>query len=164
MFSFRPSNPRAWIICCSADSSERPDGVNWEKAHNQVVGHQGDKISVSIVGQSQIFATTSWTKLHRYGHVSVIEIPDELLARVREANKVRCLNDPMRPKFSKNMKYVCTSKTHVFTRRSWRKMVLAHCAMNMRCPSGGRRETLSHLGVCRANRMRLSAEPNWRNA
>jgi hypothetical protein len=52
------------------------------------------------------------TKLQRYSHVDLIEIPAELLQHVREVNRVGAANDALAAAFSPTMEYVCASKTH----------------------------------------------------
>lgn len=52
------------------------------------------------------------TKLTRYGHVDLVEIPKELLEQIRNFNRDRCESDSMMPNFARNMVYVCASKTH----------------------------------------------------
>ena len=52
------------------------------------------------------------TNLDRYHHVQIIEVPDAFLQQVREANKVKCKNDPLMPNYSPDMKYICLGKTH----------------------------------------------------
>ena len=53
------------------------------------------------------------TKLHRYGHVDLIEIPSDLLVQSRQENRERCEADKLMPRFPPVMQYVCASKTHV---------------------------------------------------
>jgi hypothetical protein len=55
---------------------------------------------------------TNKTKLQRYGHCNIILIPEEMLQKMRDANRLRCSCDPLMPKFSKEMKFVAMSKTH----------------------------------------------------
>ena len=52
------------------------------------------------------------TKLHRYGHVDLIEIPAEALQEIRKANRERCEADDLMPRCAENIQYVCGSKTH----------------------------------------------------
>ena len=52
------------------------------------------------------------TKLQRYAHVDVVEIPESLKRQYHEVNRAKCEGDVLMPKYSKNIKYVCVSKTH----------------------------------------------------
>ena len=52
------------------------------------------------------------TQLQRYQHVDLIEIPQDSLQQVRDANRERCEADDCMPRFSPHMKYVCATKTH----------------------------------------------------
>ena len=52
------------------------------------------------------------TKLQRYGQVDVVEIPEHLLKKFHEINRAKCEADVLMPSYSKNIKYVCASKTH----------------------------------------------------
>ena len=52
------------------------------------------------------------TKLNRYGHVDIVEIPAQQLESIRECNRDRAAGEDLLPKFSPNIKYVCGSKTH----------------------------------------------------
>ena len=52
------------------------------------------------------------TKLQRYKHVDLIEIPPDLLHHVLESNRKRCEYDDLMPRFSAKIQYVCASKTH----------------------------------------------------
>ena len=55
---------------------------------------------------------TRRTKLARYGHVDLIEIPKEKLEEIREANRLECEAEPLLPRYSPDMIYVMGSKTH----------------------------------------------------
>lgn len=50
--------------------------------------------------------------LMRYQHVPIVEIPQECLEEVRKYNRARCESDPLMPKYSEHIKYVCVGKTH----------------------------------------------------
>ena len=52
------------------------------------------------------------TRLSRYGQVDLMEIPSHLLDNFREDNRLCCEPDPLMPRFSAKMIYVCGSKTH----------------------------------------------------
>ena len=52
------------------------------------------------------------TKLQRYGHVSLIEIPPHMSEKIRKINAELCQTDSFMPKFSAKMKYICADKTH----------------------------------------------------
>ena len=52
------------------------------------------------------------TKLQRYGHVDLIEIPAESLQQIRDANRERCEVDDLMPRCAADIRYVCASKTH----------------------------------------------------
>ena len=52
------------------------------------------------------------TSLKRYQHVDLIEIPQDMLQEIRDANRERCEADDCMPRFSPHMTYVCVSKTH----------------------------------------------------
>ena len=52
------------------------------------------------------------TKLERYHQVDLIEIPQDMLQEIRDANRERCEADDCMPRFSPHMTYVCASKTH----------------------------------------------------
>jgi hypothetical protein len=52
------------------------------------------------------------TKLQRYGHVDLIEIPTFQLPQIVAANQERCLADDLMPRCGENLQYVCVSKTH----------------------------------------------------
>ena len=53
------------------------------------------------------------TKLMRYGHVDIVEIPSDALEQVRKVNKDRCESESLMPRFSPQRKYVCAGKTHI---------------------------------------------------
>ena len=50
------------------------------------------------------------TSLKRYQHVDLIEIPQDSLQQVRDANRERCEADDCMPRFSPHMTYVCGFK------------------------------------------------------
>ena len=52
------------------------------------------------------------TKLQRYQFVDLIEIPQDQLQQVRDANRERCEADAFMPRFSSQIQYVCASQTH----------------------------------------------------
>ena len=52
------------------------------------------------------------TKQSRYKHVDIIEIPAHLKEKILKANATMCESDPLMPKFSPDIKYVCVTKTH----------------------------------------------------
>ena len=52
------------------------------------------------------------TKLSRYGHVDLLEVPSSLLPKFREENRACCESDPLMPRFRPEMEFVCASKTH----------------------------------------------------
>ena len=52
------------------------------------------------------------TKLERYHQVDLIEIPQDMLQKIRDANRDRCESDDRMPRFSPHMTYVCATKTH----------------------------------------------------
>jgi len=52
------------------------------------------------------------TKLQRYAHVALAEIPPEMRESILAANREQCESDPLMPRFSPDMKYVCASNTH----------------------------------------------------
>ena len=52
------------------------------------------------------------TKLQRYEHVDIVEIPSDSLQWVRDVNRERCESDALMPRFSPEMQYVCAGKTH----------------------------------------------------
>ena len=52
------------------------------------------------------------TRLERYGHVSLVSIPQAHLAEVLAYNNKLCERCPLLPSFSKDMKYVLIPKTH----------------------------------------------------
>ena len=53
------------------------------------------------------------TKLPRYGHVDVVEIPEEALSEVRRVNMERAQSSLLMPKcVPEKIKYVTASKTH----------------------------------------------------
>ena len=52
------------------------------------------------------------TILERYEHVDLVEIPQDMLQEIRDANRDRCESDNRMPRFSPHMTYVCVSKTH----------------------------------------------------
>ena len=51
------------------------------------------------------------TKLQRYGHVDLMEIPPHLLDEIRKANRSLCEADALMPRYSDSFEYVCASKT-----------------------------------------------------
>ena len=55
---------------------------------------------------------TNKVRPNRYAPVDVMEIPPELLEEFRAANKEKCENDPLMPKYSEEICYVCAAKTH----------------------------------------------------
>ena len=52
------------------------------------------------------------TKLQRYGHVALIEIPTSELQTIRDANRARCEGDDLMPRYAETIQYVCATKTH----------------------------------------------------
>ena len=52
------------------------------------------------------------TKLQRYHHVDLVEIPQNMLQAFRDANRQLCERDDRMPRFSAQMTYACLSKTH----------------------------------------------------
>ena len=52
------------------------------------------------------------TKLARYGHVDLVEIPPDRVEDVRAYNRQRCEADPFMPRYSDDIMYVCAGKTH----------------------------------------------------
>ena len=48
----------------------------------------------------------------RYEPVELLEIPHDLLAQFKQVNREKCESDPLMPRFSSKMEYVCASKTH----------------------------------------------------
>ena len=53
------------------------------------------------------------TSAERYGHVCIVEIPDEHLAEMKRVNMERAKSSPLMPKFNpEKFKYVAASKTH----------------------------------------------------
>ena len=55
---------------------------------------------------------TNMTKLPRYKHVALIELPVEDLQRHLDLNRVGCESDELMPKYSDKIKYVCATCTH----------------------------------------------------
>ena len=55
---------------------------------------------------------TNKTKLQRYGHVDIIEVPRDKYQEIFRANQERCEADPLMPRFAPAFEYVCASKTH----------------------------------------------------
>ena len=55
---------------------------------------------------------TNKTKLKRYGHVDIVEIPPKLLETIRKENRERCSQEPLLPLFHEDIAYVCITKTH----------------------------------------------------
>ena len=56
--------------------------------------------------------TANRTKLQRYGHVDLVEIPHDALEAARAANRDRCESRALMPRYSAEIKYVCAGKTH----------------------------------------------------
>ena len=52
------------------------------------------------------------TQVQRYQYVDLIKIPKESLQKVLKFNCDRCEADPLMPRFSSKIKYVCITKTH----------------------------------------------------
>ena len=52
------------------------------------------------------------TRLQRYGHVDLMEVPKEHLDQFRETNRQLCESDPLMPRFSAKMVYATAGKTH----------------------------------------------------
>ena len=52
------------------------------------------------------------THPHRYECVDLIKIPKKSLHNVLQFNRDRCGADPLMPRFSPKIKYVCLTKTH----------------------------------------------------
>ena len=55
---------------------------------------------------------THKTKLSRYEHVAVVEVPSSALQGIRDANRELCQGDALMPRFSSEIQYICVSKTH----------------------------------------------------
>ena len=69
-----------------------------------ISGHHVHEVAYDVL--------TRRTKIARYIHASVIEIPKDMLAEIREANRKECLSDSLMPRFSPDIKYVLATKTH----------------------------------------------------
>ncbi len=52
------------------------------------------------------------TQVQRYQYVDLIKIPKESLQKVLQVNRDRCEADPLMPRFSSKIRYVCITKTH----------------------------------------------------
>jgi hypothetical protein len=52
------------------------------------------------------------TQRQRYECVDLIKIPKESLQKVLQVNRDRCEADPLMPRFSSKIMYVCITKTH----------------------------------------------------
>jgi len=52
------------------------------------------------------------TKLMRYQYVIAVKIPANRLEEVRRYNKDKCETDPLMPRYSPTMEFVCGTKTH----------------------------------------------------
>ncbi len=52
------------------------------------------------------------TQRQRYEYVDLIKIPKESLQKVLQVNRDRCEADPLMPRFSSKIRYVCITKTH----------------------------------------------------
>ena len=52
------------------------------------------------------------TQRQRYECVDLIKIPKDSLQKVLQVNRDRCEADPLMPRFSSKIKYVCITKTH----------------------------------------------------
>jgi len=52
------------------------------------------------------------TQLQSYVQVDLVIIPFEMRESILAANREKCASDPLMPRFSPDMKYVCVSKTH----------------------------------------------------
>ena len=82
------------------------------------------------------------TKITRYNFVDLIEIPDNLKNEILAANRRECETDPLMPRFSEAIQYVCGPKTHLFTHTSWEKKAGALCSTGAFLPSAGKTEML----------------------
>ena len=69
-----------------------------------ISGHHVHQIAHGIM--------TTKTKLMRYGHVDIVEIPANLLEKIRKENRERCSQEPLLPLFHEDIAYVCITKTH----------------------------------------------------
>jgi len=52
------------------------------------------------------------TRIQRYDHVDIVDIPGEFLQQIRDANRERCESDPLMSRFSATIQYECAGKTH----------------------------------------------------
>ena len=52
------------------------------------------------------------TQRQRYEYVDLIKIPKDSLQKVLQVNRDRCEADPLMPRFSSKIMYVCITKTH----------------------------------------------------
>jgi hypothetical protein len=52
------------------------------------------------------------TQVQRYQYVDLIKIPKDSLQKVLKFNCDRCEADPLMPRFSSEIRYVCITKTH----------------------------------------------------
>ncbi len=52
------------------------------------------------------------TQRQRYEYVDLIKIPKDSLQKVLQVNRDRCEADPLMPRFSSKIRYVCITKTH----------------------------------------------------
>ena len=55
---------------------------------------------------------TQGTSKQRYGHVEIVKLPLDKIQKAREANRLKCDQDPLMPPCSDAIEYVCLSKTH----------------------------------------------------
>ena len=51
-------------------------------------------------------------RLSRYDPVELFELPEPVLKKFKAQNKAKCENDPLMPRYSPKMEYVCLTKTH----------------------------------------------------
>ena len=51
------------------------------------------------------------TRISRYVHVDVVEIPEADLQRVRDTNKRKSESEPFMPRYSSTIQYMCLTKT-----------------------------------------------------
>ena len=66
-------------------------------------------IKTNSVGSEELSYTT---RLSRYQCVDIVEIPADMLEQIHKVNRRKCESDPLMPRFSADIKYVCATKTH----------------------------------------------------
>ena len=86
--------------------------VNLDKIGFRELHRGGSDVSSNHIHSMASHIKNEMTQLGRYEYVELIKIPKKSLQKVLQVNRDRCEADPLMPRFSSKIKYVCITKTH----------------------------------------------------